>query len=230
MKHAPSHLAVVAVCLLPVLVAGCGRESAVPRSAPVVEAVEPATVEPTEFVALRKEWQPRAKRREWKYLVLHHTATDRGSVESIHEAHLKRRDGAGRPWLGIGYHFVVGNGRGMKDGQVEPTFRWREQLHGAHAGSREYNNHGIGIVLVGNFENGPPTAAQTKSLRTLLATLSDEFDIGPKQIVPHRDLKATACPGKYFPLHDVALATTRDSETRGEWQFAEADRLRTEDE
>ena len=60
-------------------------------------------------------WKPSVPARHWSYIVLHHTASSHGSVESIHEAHLQRRDKNGNPWMGIGYHFVVGkrkrNGR-----------------------------------------------------------------------------------------------------------------------
>ena len=80
-----------------------------------------------------------------------------------------RKDAQGNPWLGIGYHFVIGNGRGMEDGQVEPTFRWKQQLAGAHAGQRRHNESGIGICLIGNFDEAPPTAKQLSALKELLA-------------------------------------------------------------
>ena len=145
-------------------------------------------------------WKPAAKPRTWKYIVLHHTASDAGSVKSIHEAHRRRKDAAGNPWLGIGYHFVIGNGNGMKDGAIEPTFRWQKQIHGAHAGVSEYNERGIGIVLVGNFEKHRPTAAQLKSARRLVKTLRTNYRIDAKNIVTHGDIKKTACPGRYFSL------------------------------
>ena len=47
----------------------------------------------------------------WQYLVIHHSGTAAGSVASIHADHRRRVDAAGNPWLGIGYHFVIGNGR-----------------------------------------------------------------------------------------------------------------------
>ena len=62
--------------------------------------------------------------RDWDYIVLHHTASESGSVASIHEEHLRRKDKNGNAWLGIGYHFVIGNGSGMDDGEIEPTFRF----------------------------------------------------------------------------------------------------------
>lgn len=138
--------------------------------------------------------------REWTAIVIHHTATNQGSVESIHEAHLAKK------WLGIGYHYVIGNGNGMPDGSVEPTFRWREQLHGAHAGKEEFNQHGVGIVLVGNFEDAPPTDAQMKSLQKLISELQRDHNIAADRVIGHSDVKATACPGKQFPWQQLKLA------------------------
>ncbi len=140
----------------------------------------------------------------WKYLVIHHTATTSGSVESIHSEHLQRRDSAGNPWKGIGYHFLIGNGHGMGDGEIQPTFRWQQQIGGAHAGNRQFNNFGIGICLVGNFEQNGPTSAQVKSVGELIARLKQEFGITEKQILKHGDLKATACPGRLFPFRKIA--------------------------
>ena len=153
----------------------------------------------------RNLWKPEVAARDWKHIVLHHTATSRGSVESIHEAHLKRRDKGGNPWLGIGYHFVIGNGNGMPDGEIEPTFRWRQQMHGAHAGVGNYNRQGIGIVLVGNFEKQPPTAAQLMAVKRLVRTLKAKYRIDAEHVIGHSDVKATACPGKYFPLDEVSF-------------------------
>lgn len=152
---------------------------------------------------IRNPWSTKAKSRDWKYIVLHHTAADQGSVESIHAAHLQRRDSNGNPWLGIGYHFVIGNGRGMKDGDIEPTFRWRQQMHGAHAGKSTYNNFGIGICLVGNFEDYPPTPKQLAAVQTLIRQLKTAYKIQPTNIVGHGDVKKTACPGRYFSVAKV---------------------------
>ena len=145
-------------------------------------------------------WKPKVNERKWKYIVLHHTASEAGSVSSIDAAHKQRRDSAGKPWLGIGYHFVIGNGNGMKDGEIQPSFRWTKQLHGAHAGVADYNDVGIGIVLVGNFEKKRPTAAQLRSARRLVQTLRSSYRITSKNIVTHGDVNKTACPGKYFSL------------------------------
>ncbi len=157
-----------------------------------------STVGTTEVI-----WTPRVAVRDWQAIVIHHTASHSGSVESIHQVHQQRKDAAGNPWRGIGYHFVIGNGHGMEDGEVEATFRWREQLEGAHAGVSRYNQQGVGICLVGNFDDRLPTEAQLAALKRLVAWLSQEYDIPVQQVKGHGQLKATACPGKYFPMHEL---------------------------
>lgn len=166
-------------------------------SSPIVPA---PPLEPEPGHSLDNSWKPTAQIRDWTSIVIHHTATEQGSVESIHETHVARE------WLGIGYHFVIGNGNGMSDGEIEPTFRWREQLHGAHAGSDEYNQHGIGIALIGNFDEQPPTAAQLAAIKRLVAVLKSEYHIDSEQVIGHGEVKATACPGKLFPLSEVSVA------------------------
>lgn len=181
-----------------------------PNPQPVPTAV-PQT--PPQVPAASSPWTPITTARAWKYIVLHHTASESGDVASIHEEHLQRKDSNGKNWLGIGYHFVIGNGNGMGDGEVEPTFRWREQLHGAHAGSDDpvYNQAGIGIVLVGNFEERAPTPAQLSAVKELVGSLKAEYHIPTDHVIGHRDVRATECPGKLFPLAEVAALTEPNS-------------------
>jgi N-acetyl-anhydromuramyl-L-alanine amidase AmpD len=198
---------------------GCQRPAVVPPPAsisrpqipqlppaietPVIPAPQESEVPPALPIAKDNPWKPDTAARDWKYIVLHHTATDRGDVESIHESHLKNKDKNGKPWLGIGYHFVIGNGQGMTDGETEPTFRWKQQIQGAHAGVADYNQFGVGIVLIGNLEEKPPTGAQVASVKRLVRVLSREYDIQAAQIVGHSDVKATECPGRLFPMNEI---------------------------
>lgn len=139
-----------------------------------------------------------APARPWRYVVLHHSASEAGSVESIDADHRTRKDASGIPWRGIGYHFVIGNGRGMSDGQVEATFRWTEQTSGAHAGEARYNDEGIGICLIGNFQTDLPTEKQLESLSQLITQLQGPWQIPDDRVMTHGQIKATACPGKQF--------------------------------
>jgi hypothetical protein len=142
--------------------------------------------------------------RSWKSIVLHHSATETGSVESIHAQHVLRKDADGNPWLGIGYHFVIGNGRGMPDGDVQATFRWHDQLDGAHAGELNHNKNGIGICLVGDFNREPPTEAQQAALSELLNSLQSRFQIADTGVIRHSAIKPTACPGKFFDRDEAS--------------------------
>lgn len=167
----------------------------------------PATVRPLEQnPTAGNPWKTNVAARKWESIIIHHTATSRGSVEGIHRTHLRRKDSRGRNWKGIGYHFVIGNGNGMADGEIEPTFRWRTQMHGAHAGSLKHNQHGIGIALIGNFEKTPPTPAQLSAVKRLVAVLKREYSISAKNVMGHSRVRATKCPGKFFPLAEVSEA------------------------
>lgn len=159
----------------------------------------------------RQRWMASVPETTWQYIVIHHSATETGSVKSIHEEHRQRIDASGNPWLGIGYHFVIGNGDGMTDGFVEPTFRWKEQIHGAHSGHAIFNARGIGICLIGNFENAQPTKAQLKSVRDLVRVLAVRHGIPPENLIGHASVKATVCPGKYFPLKEIKLVIPQRS-------------------
>ena len=151
----------------------------------------------------RFTWSPESPERKWVYVVIHHSGTDSGSVESIHRAHRQRKDAQGNPWLGIGYHFVIGNGSGMNDGEVQSTFRWEQQIHGAHSGSQVHNANGIGICVIGNFEQDVPTKKQLQASEELISHLANRYHIPARLVIGHRDVKPTACPGKNFPLQDV---------------------------
>ncbi|MBI3828699.1 MAG: N-acetylmuramoyl-L-alanine amidase [Planctomycetes bacterium] len=134
--------------------------------------------------------------RDWKYIVIHHSASAIGSASIFDRAH------KARGWDGLGYDFVIGNGEGSGDGQVEVGYRWVQQARGAHAGNMDYNEHGIGICLVGNFEDTRPTAKQLESLHALVKFLMAKTGIPAANIIGHGDVpgKDTRCPGKLFDM------------------------------
>jgi N-acetyl-anhydromuramyl-L-alanine amidase AmpD len=136
--------------------------------------------------------------RRWDYIVIHHSDTASGN-ERVFDRYARNERG----WLGVGYHFVIGNGNGSGDGEVEVTFRWEKQLHGAHAGVKKYNEHGVGICLVGDFERGHPTPRQMASLAALVNYLQERCRIPTAHILLHRHLKNTRCPGRNFPFYDL---------------------------
>ena len=116
--------------------------------------------------------------------VLHHAAAS-GSVYDVHNWHL------GNGWAGIGYHFYV-----RKDGSV---YRGRpEEWLGSHTSG---HNDKIGICAEGNFEVEQMSASQKNAIIDLLDYLYDKY--GKLKVYGHRDLDATACPGKNYPFNDI---------------------------
>jgi hypothetical protein len=142
---------------------------------------------------------PRAER-PWRYIVLHHSAHPSGGLDQIDRDHRERLG-----TMGCGYHFVVGNGSETPDGRIEVARRWSEQKSGQHCrDSRvpDVNDNGIGICLVGNFDDGRPTEAQLESTRNLVGYLMERYQIPEGNVVTH-DVVAqrdATCPGKNFPL------------------------------
>ena len=110
-----------------------------------------------------------------------------------------------RGWLMVGYDFIICNGNGGADGLVEVTDRWKTQIQGAHAGPglKRYNDHWVGICLVGNFNNGRPSPKQMQSLRALVRWLQARCGIPDANVRCHRDVRDTECPGRKFPMKEV---------------------------
>ncbi|MDD5040755.1 MAG: N-acetylmuramoyl-L-alanine amidase [Patescibacteria group bacterium] len=133
---------------------------------------------------------------KWKYIIIHHSATDFGSSEEFNAAHLKRG------WQGVGYDFIIDNGTcGKADGQIETTPRWIKQIDGAHCSADNMNCRGIGICLVGNFSRESVTPKQMESLAYLVRTLKRYYRIPTNHIMGHGQVRGaqTECPGKFFP-------------------------------
>lgn len=110
---------------------------------------------------------------------------------------------------GLGYHFLIDNGTlGKGDGQIEVSPRWIKQEDGAHCKAGGMNSVGIGVALVGNFNETTPTQAQLNSLLELLRTLMHYYHIPESNILGHRDVPGanTDCPGRLFPWTTVRLA------------------------
>lgn len=122
------------------------------------------------------------ERQKTELIVIHHTASKTDlTVQEIHQMHLKQ----GENWKGIGYHYYI-NKKGI-------IYRGRpEKYSGSHA--IDYNSISIGVCLSGNFEEEEPNVNQITSLIELLHHLRTKYP--NVEIVGHKDLNATACPGK----------------------------------
>ena len=148
-----------------------------------------------------RSWLPPASatQRPWQAIIVHHSATETGNMALFDKEH------KALGWDGVGYDFVIGNGSDSGDGQVEVTFRWKEQIQGAHCKTPDNwaNEYGIGICLVGNFNNTLPTQKQMQSLVKLTDFLQKRYRIPQSRIYGHGKFPGahiTDCPGKRFPM------------------------------
>jgi hypothetical protein len=170
-----------------------------PKPAPAVPA------RPQVATGVPRSWIPQTSPRPWKYIVIHHSASPTGSMAVFDKEH------RAKGWDGVGYHFVIGNGSDSGDGQVEVTPRWPIQKWGAHAKTLDnrYNDYGIGICLVGNFDSTRPTQRQIQNLERLVVYLMQTYHIPPQNVIGHRDTKPTDCPGRYVNVAAIRADATR---------------------
>ncbi len=127
-------------------------------------------------------------------IVVHHSAlplTD-GSLQ-IQQKHMRDKG-----YADIGYHFVIDDAGRIYEGR-------KLNVRGAHTGG--HNTGTVGIVLMGNFEEAQPTAAQLSSLKLLVASLVSEYGI--KYLAGHRDFQPdkTVCPGRNLEAFLPGLAS-----------------------
>lgn len=131
--------------------------------------------------------------RQWsqlKYLVIHHSVTKHEAtpddIALLHKA---------RGWGGIGYHFVID-----KAGIVY----YVGDISTGRANVANRNHEVIGICMIGDFTKHLPSDDQIRSAHDLVKYFLTETPSLPtlsdwKQLVGHKDLDATACPGSSWP-------------------------------
>lgn len=139
--------------------------------------------------------KPVAKDR-WLAIVIHDSGRPAGSPKSLEtEARAMKLNG-------LGYHFVIGNGNGMGDGELHVGARWLRQDPGAHVVGPDaewFNLNAIGVCLVGDGDRQEFTDLQMDQLRRLIGTLSRELGIASDKVFLHRDIARTDSPGRFFP-------------------------------
>ena len=156
------------------------RRPALPRS--IQRAIDQAPVRPG----------------RWQYIVIHHSGLNTGTVRAMDYYHRDVRHMEN----GLAYAFVIGNGSGMRDGEIAVGRRWTLQLDGGHLASEAQNKVAIGICLVGNFDQRSPTAREMESLRALVEALMTRCRLTPRAVKTHQQINIvhTRCPGSKFPV------------------------------
>lgn len=178
--------------VLRIPIAGGSRAPA----APVPKAPDPARQLPAHIQTVISGTKVNSG--TWKNIVIHHSATNEGSGKGMDRYHREERHMEN----GLAYHFVIGNGNGMRDGEIYIGARWSKQLPGGHLAIEALNQISLGICLVGDFEKKAPTRRQLDSLEALIRALEAKTGLKDTAVTSHRVIhpRHTKCPGRYFPL------------------------------
>lgn len=132
----------------------------------------------------------------WDSIVIVHSGKAAGSAADISNEHQSLG------YDGLGFHFVIGNGTRMGDGEIHVGYRWIDQRDGAElAGSGDdFSTTGvIEVCLVGDGDRRPFTDEQLHRLAQVVSALSKRLEIPSDQIRLHKDFAGTTSPGQYFP-------------------------------
>lgn len=132
----------------------------------------------------------------WESIVIVHSAQPAGSPAEIAQEHKSLG------YDGLGFHFVIGNGKRMGDGEIHVGYRWLDQhpgadLSGVNTGFN--SSSAIEICLVGDGDRRPFSEEQLYRLAQLVDALSDELGIPAEAVLLHKDLAGTSSPGQFFP-------------------------------
>jgi hypothetical protein len=130
---------------------------------------------------------PAVDGRRWDCMIVHHTGQAMGNAQSIGQLHQTLGYG------GLGYHFIIGNGTGAGDGEIQVGFRWMRQIESVYA------RGAISIALVGNGDQASPTTGQQAQLTSLINVLQRRLGIPAHRVFLHREVADTTSPGRLFP-------------------------------
>ena len=129
---------------------------------------------------------------QWKYIYIHHSHTMSGNAQTLPE-----------PGANLVDHFVIGNGEGCADGEIQVGQRWtQQQAAGRTPGADWIRPDCISICLVGDFNQTRPTATQQRRLVQLVEALQDKLHIPAGNVKCYPDTKTAAGVGTYFPSRE----------------------------
>lgn len=140
-----------------------------------------------------------ADRHAWSAIVIQQSGGAEGSAAKLSQLHEKLGLG------GLGYHFVIGNGQGMPDGQIEAGFRWTRQIRGAFnsgVNNPALDRRTIGVCLIGDGRHQPPTESQIRELVWLVRKLQAKFDIPADRVMLQTRPEQGGVVSRLFPVAD----------------------------
>lgn len=125
----------------------------------------------------------------WKAIYIHHSRSIDGNASALAKV------GMG------GDHFVIGNGAGAEDGEIQFTELWDQQRPGKPAaGQATVDPTCISINLIGDFDRAAPTPTQIGRVVQLVQTLQERLHVPANQVWLCDYPGSAAGVGKFFPI------------------------------
>ena len=90
-------------------------------------------------------------------------------------------------WADIGYHYAIDPGGRIWDARPD-------NLQGAHV--KDNNEHNLGILMMGNFNDVTPTNDAKAALVALIADKQRQYRIATGRVMTHQEIRPTECPGR----------------------------------
>ncbi len=113
---------------------------------------------------------------KWDCIEIYHSHTRGGNIEQL--ASIERLN---RP-EDMNCHFLICNGHGGDNGQIQSTERWQKQRSATPDRSWYGSKQTVRICLVADGKTARPTDFQRKRLEALVNTLSKKFSIVPERV------------------------------------------------
>ena len=143
-----------------------------------------------DFINMTKQLVQKTEERKYtKYIVIHHTASEKPSNQTNEEyiKEIEKMHRVDRGWSTIAYHIII---IGDKVYQCHP-------LHKKIAGVFHNNSSTINICVVGDFSKREPTETELNTIKNTIGWIKTNAYKMP-EIVYHSDLNSTECCGAYL--------------------------------
>ena len=112
----------------------------------------------------------------WNRIEICYSGTKTGNIK-----HLASQAGLANP-DDVNFHFVICNGSGAADGQIQVTEKWQKQESIISDQRKQHSDKTIRICVISDGETILPTDFQLKRKEALVEGLLRKFNISPESI------------------------------------------------
>lgn len=127
------------------------------------------------------DWEPDRKVEDVKFLSIHHSAVENGSITGYANTHVNKNG-----WRSIGYHIVI---KGNQTYQVNDLLSFTYHTSG-------HNDTTIGISISADLSKRDITEDERNNLYVAILTCMELFNIPVENVLGHREYtyNKTECP------------------------------------